>query len=80
MSHEAQMNLFEERASVKNRSYWKLFIDGASRNNPGPSGIGIFLLKNDQPFVSEGFFIGVKTNNQAEYLALVVGLFFVQKY
>ena len=24
---------------------WKLYTDGASRNNPGPSGIG-FCLKN----------------------------------
>ncbi len=54
---------------------WKLFIDGASRNNPGQSGAGVYLLKNNEPVYKEGFYLGIKTNNQAEYLALVLGIF-----
>jgi ribonuclease HI len=45
-------------------------IDGASRGNPGLSAIGI-IIKNDDKVVKEyGEFIGVRTNNQAEYEAL----------
>jgi len=53
---------------------WQLFVDGASRNNPGPSGAGIYLTKNHQKELALGFYLGTKTNNQAEYLALLIGL------
>lgn len=48
------------------------FTDGASRGNPGDSGIGI-LVKNEQGEVvlSECAFIGRTTNNIAEYTALL---------
>lgn len=75
-----QLNLFESEPIVnKNATHWKLFIDGASRNNPGQSGAGIYIVKDGESFLKEGFFLGVKTNNQAEYLALLVGLFFLKK-
>lgn len=45
-------------------------IDGASRGNPGYSAIGI-LIKDDERIITEyGEYVGIKTNNQAEYLAL----------
>ncbi len=48
------------------------FIDGASRNNPGESGIGV-ILKNEQGATLEKVFgsIGKATNNIAEYKALL---------
>ena len=48
------------------------FIDGASRGNPGESGIGI-VLKNEEGKVifSAGGYIGTATNNIAEYVALI---------
>lgn len=54
---------------------WKLFIDGASRNNPGPSGAGIYLERQGVLVTKNGYYLGIKTNNQAEYLALLLGLF-----
>ncbi|TET07016.1 ribonuclease HI family protein [Candidatus Dependentiae bacterium] len=54
--------------------YWKLFIDGAARNNPGPAGIGMVIFKDEDLVEQQGFFVGSKTNNQAEYLALLLGL------
>ena len=57
-----------------------MYIDGASRNNPGLSGAGVYILKNGEPFMYQGFFLGIKTNNQAEYLALLVGIFVLQVY
>jgi ribonuclease HI len=48
------------------------FTDGASRGNPGESGIGL-ILKDEQGTVllSESSFIGITTNNVAEYTALL---------
>lgn len=51
-----------------------MFVDGAARNNPGPAGAGIYLVKDKQKELAQGFFLGTKTNNQAEYLALIIGL------
>jgi len=59
---------------------WQLFIDGASKNNPGPAGSGFVLMKNNEIICRQGFYLGKKTNNQAEYMALVLGVYFTQKY
>ncbi len=59
---------------------WTIFIDGASRNNPGKAGAGIVMKKDGQNVSVEGFYLGIKTNNQAEYLALLLGLFFIEQY
>ena len=45
-------------------------IDGASRGNPGLSGIGIVVTKGNLKIIKYKEFIGEKTNNQAEYAAL----------
>jgi ribonuclease HI len=58
---------------------WTLYIDGAARNNPGLAGAGICLYKENLLVESKSFFLGVKTNNQAEYFALLLGLFYAQK-
>jgi ribonuclease HI len=53
----------------------KMFADGGSRGNPGPSASGYVLLdKEDNILVDEGVYLGVTTNNQAEYTALKLGL------
>lgn len=59
---------------------WKLFVDGASRNNPGPSGAGIYGMRDNKPLISEGYFLGSKTNNEAEYLALLLGLLLLKDH
>jgi len=69
-----------KRCSKDNSNYWKLFIDGAARNNPGPAGAGIIILKNDKQVEKKGFYLKSKTNNQAEYLALLLGIFYLKKY
>lgn len=53
----------------------KMYADGGSRGNPGPSASGFVLLdKNDNIVVDKGVYLGVTTNNQAEYTALKLGL------
>lgn len=59
---------------------WKLYIDGAARNNPGPAGAGIYIIKNNEFFLKNGFYLGSKTNNQAEYVSLLLGLFLLKPH
>lgn len=50
--------------------------DGGSRGNPGPAGIGVVLENAETGDVLEtqALYLGVKTNNQAEYKAVLVAL------
>lgn len=73
-----QLCIFETSKNKK-ASSWKLFIDGASRNNPGPSGAGVVIKKDGELVQEEGFFLGHRTNNQAEYLSLLLGIFLVKE-
>ena len=59
---------------------WVAFIDGASRRNPGKSGAGIFIKKDGETVCKEGFYLGIKTNNQAEYLALLLALYILDRH
>ncbi|MFC1623888.1 ribonuclease HI family protein [Candidatus Omnitrophota bacterium] len=53
----------------------EIFIDGASRGNPGPSGVGIVFFDDKKIIVKKIFkFIGNATNNIAEYTALIYAL------
>jgi len=53
----------------------KLYADGGSRGNPGPSASGYAVMDMDnQVLVKKGVYLGVTTNNQAEYQALKLGL------
>jgi len=61
-------------------SRWELYVDGAARNNPGEAGAGFYLLKNGVPILEQGMYLGVKTNNQAEYLALLLGVYYAQQH
>jgi ribonuclease HI len=45
-------------------------IDGASRGNPGLSGIGVVISRNGEKIAEYNGFIGNSTNNLAEYMAL----------
>jgi ribonuclease HI len=45
-------------------------IDGASRGNPGLSAIGIIVRENETILIEHAEFLGIRTNNQAEYEAL----------
>lgn len=58
----------------------KVFADGGSRGNPGPSASGFVVLDmEDTVLVDKGVYLGVTTNNQAEYTALKLALEECQK-
>ena len=61
--------------NVPTPQHVKLYSDGGSRGNPGPSASGFVLLDmDDKILVDEGVYLGVTTNNVAEYTALKLGL------
>lgn len=78
-----QLSFFNDESSsaqiTEQRSFWKLYVDGAARNNPGPAGAGIAIVKNEKIVEKSGIFLGLKTNNQAEYFALLFGLYRIRK-
>ena len=52
-----------------------IYADGAARGNPGPAGIGVVIEDERGRVLKEvSQFVGRKTNNQAEYMALIQGL------
>lgn len=57
-----------------------MYADGGSRGNPGPSASGFVLYAADdaghptKKIHEEGVYLGVTTNNQAEYTAIILGL------
>lgn len=52
-----------------------IYADGGSRGNPGPAAVGAVLADEKGRRVAEvSKYIGIATNNVAEYLALVYGL------
>lgn len=52
-----------------------VYSDGAARGNPGPAGAGAVLLAPDGSLVEElGKYLGINTNNYAEYTGLILGL------
>jgi len=52
-----------------------VYIDGASRGNPGPAGVGVIIYDENKKLVDELCeYIGKTTNNVAEYQALLIAL------
>jgi ribonuclease HI len=52
-----------------------IFTDGGSRGNPGPAGIGAIIYNDKKETVATvSKFLGVTTNNQAEYRAIIAAL------
>ncbi len=61
----------------KNTTYVSvtIYADGGSRGNPGPSAAGYIMLNDQQRVVAQGGeYLGITTNNQAEYHGVRLGL------
>ena len=48
--------------------------DGASHNNPGEAGAGVFIMRNGKPLKRITRYLEMTTNNIAEYTAAITGL------
>lgn len=53
----------------------RIYTDGGSRGNPGDSACAYAICKQDDSLVEKaGFYLGMATNNQAEYYGMKHGL------
>lgn len=55
-------------------SHLEIYIDGASKGNPGHSGVGIVIYRDGLRIKDLSNYIGTATNNVAEYTALIYAL------
>jgi ribonuclease HI len=60
---------------IQGRHQLIIHIDGASRGNPGRAGAGVWIVDEEGRRIAEtSRYLGHKTNNEAEYWALLLGL------
>ena len=50
-----------------------IYTDGGARNNPGPAGVGVVIIDGEKK-VELKKYIGERTNNWAEYEAIILAL------
>ena len=69
---ELPINIQQKQAAT-------IYIDGASRGNPGSSAVGVVIIdaKGNKRKIKK--YLGIHTNNQAEYHALITALAFAKK-
>ena len=82
--NEASLSVFEimenrvENAHISSRdtaNSVSIYVDGASRGNPGPSGVGYYAIDVDGKALKQGGkFIGFATSRVAEYYAMKNGI------
>ncbi|MCK9323347.1 MAG: ribonuclease HI family protein [Candidatus Methanomethylophilaceae archaeon] len=53
---------------------YRIFSDGGSRGNPGPSAYAIVVTKDGRTIHEHSEFLGINTNNYAEYRGLIAGI------
>ena len=58
----------------------RIFSDGGSRGNPGPSAYAIVVTENGKIIHEHSEFLGIHTNNYAEYRGLIAGLAFAANH
>ena len=51
-----------------------IYTDGGARNNPGPAGAGAVAYENGKKIFELKKFLGERTNNWAEYEAVILAL------
>ena len=51
-----------------------IYVDGASAGNPGKAGIGVVLFCEGKKIKEYSQYIGVTTNNVAEYMAVIFAM------
>jgi len=73
--------LFSEPESAAPADGYVAHVDGASRNNPGPAAYGVVIRRPDGAAVrSLSRYLGIRTNNEAEYLGLVAALDYATRH
>lgn len=64
-----------ETVNEQDTTHLILYSDGGSRGNPGPSASGFVVMNRNQDVLHQGgMYLGITTNNQAEYHGVRLGL------
>jgi ribonuclease HI len=78
LNREEMAHILQEAASIlqqETQGFWRLYVDGACRGNPGPGGAGAVLFDPmGERQAAESRYLGETTNNVAEYQGLLLGL------
>jgi ribonuclease HI len=56
-----------------------IYCDGGARGNPGPAASAFVAMEKGKVIYSEGKYLGITTNNVAEYSAVILALTWLQK-
>lgn len=73
--------LFKSKSSASEYGVITAFCDGGARGNPGPSGFGVYITGERGDKVAElSEYLGIRTNNYAEYSGLLAALEFALRY
>jgi len=68
-------NLRRQRNKIKKVMKLIVYTDGWSRGNPWNSGIGVYITDSDWQEIEKRYKnLGIKTNNEAEYLGALYGI------
>ncbi len=74
LSPDYQKIISSLRSKLSGTGTVELFVDGAADLHSGTAGIGGVFYRNGEELYSFSEFIGSKTNNEAEYQALIQGI------
>lgn len=55
-----------------------IYCDGGSRGNPGPAAAAFVAIKEKTVFYKESKYLGIETNNAAEYQAVLMAVNWVK--
>ncbi len=57
----------------------KIFTDGGSRGNPGEAAYGVIISDQDKKLIEFGVYIGIATNNEAEYRGVLAAIKWIEE-
>lgn len=74
-SVKKQELISKDITETSDTSHLIVYSDGGSRGNPGPSASGFIVMNGSEHVIHEGgMYLGITTNNQAEYHGVRLGL------
>lgn len=69
----SKLDIYDETNTTNSDAI--IYTDGGSRGNPGPSACGFVVMNTNQNILTRGGeYLGITTNNQAEYHGVRLGL------
>lgn len=75
ITDEANQIIVHNDDKIATNSDAIIYADGGSRGNPGPSASGFVIMDARQQVMAQGGeYLGITTNNQAEYHGVLLGL------